>query len=75
MIDLSLIFLWWLRKNKELSINEKVKNLYEIITDLRVIRLVETLAFHFLVEIISGNTFIIASIFPCSNALLIFSST
>lgn len=32
-MDLSLIFLWWLRKNKELSINEKVKKLYEIITD------------------------------------------
>ena len=41
-MDLSLIFLWWLRKNKELSINEKVKKLYEIITDLRVIRLVES---------------------------------
>lgn len=25
--------MWWLRKNKELSINEKVKKLYEIITD------------------------------------------
>lgn len=25
--------LWWLRKNKEVSINEKVKKLYEIITD------------------------------------------
>lgn len=32
-MDLSLIFLWWLRKNKELPINEKVKKLYEIITD------------------------------------------
>ena len=32
-MDLSLIFLWWLRKNKELSINENVKKLYEIITD------------------------------------------
>ena len=32
-MDLSLIFLWWLRKNKELSINEKVEKLFEIITD------------------------------------------
>ena len=32
-MDLSLIFLWWLRKNKELSINEKIEKLYEIITD------------------------------------------
>lgn len=32
-MDLSPIFLWWLRKNKEVSINEKVKKLYEIITD------------------------------------------
>ena len=32
-MDLSLIFLWWLRKNKELSINEKVEKLFEMITD------------------------------------------
>lgn len=32
-MDLSLIFLWWLRKNKELSISQKVEKLYEIITD------------------------------------------
>ena len=32
-MDLSLIFLWWLRKNAELSINQKVEKLYEIITD------------------------------------------
>ena len=32
-MDLSLIFLWWLRKNAELSVNEKVEKLYEIITD------------------------------------------
>ena len=32
-MDLSLIFLWWLRKNKELPINEQIDKLYEIITD------------------------------------------
>ena len=32
-MDLSLIFLWWLRKNAALSINQKVEKLYEIITD------------------------------------------
>lgn len=32
-MDLSLIFMWWLRKNKELKMNEKIEKLYEIITD------------------------------------------
>ena len=32
-MDLGLILLWWLRKNKELTIHEKVEKLYEIVQD------------------------------------------
>lgn len=35
-MDLSLILLWWLRKNKELTINEKVEKLYEIVQDQHI---------------------------------------
>lgn len=32
-MDLSLIFMWWIRKNKELSTIQKIEKLYEIITN------------------------------------------
>ena len=35
-MDLSLILLWWLRKNKELTVYEKVDKLYEIIQDQHI---------------------------------------
>lgn len=35
-MDLGLILLWWLRKNKELSIHEKVDKLYEIVQDQHI---------------------------------------
>jgi len=35
-MDLGLILLWWLRKNKELSIHEKVDKLYEIVQDRHI---------------------------------------
>lgn len=35
-MDLGLILLWWLRKNKELTIHEKVDKLYEIVQDQHI---------------------------------------
>lgn len=35
-MDLSLILLWWLRKNKELTVHEKVDKLYKIIQDQHI---------------------------------------
>ncbi len=35
-MDLSLMLMWWLQKNKELTTNEKVEKLYEIIQDQHI---------------------------------------
>jgi len=35
-MDLGLILLWWIRKNKGLTIYEKVDKLYEIVQDQHV---------------------------------------
>ena len=35
-MDLGLILLWWLRKNKELTIHEKVDKLYKIVRDQHI---------------------------------------
>lgn len=35
-MDLSLMLMWWLQKNKELTTNEKVEKLYEIIQNQHI---------------------------------------
>lgn len=35
-MHLSLILMWWLRKHKDLTTNEKIEKLYEIIQDQHI---------------------------------------